>query len=264
MAMSIIWSGTDNRLGTRKAERMSPLIRLTVVVAMMVAPSIGSATVAQPTIPAHPAPASMAAFVTEAAQRFDIPETWIWAVIRIESRGDPHAVSSAGAMGLMQLMPATWATMRARCGLGVDPFDPHDNIIAGTAFLRVLHDRYGNPAAMLAAYNAGPARYDDWLARHHPLPQETVAYLARLSSVTGGAADGGGTILPPPDPLAWTRAALFAPRASDTAAAHLNADATASEAAPDRRAEERTPVTFAVVEPPSTGLFVPVGGGSRQ
>lgn len=155
--------------------------------------------------PTRATAAPVAAFVGEAAQRFGLPEAWLWAVIRVESGGDPRAVSPVGAMGLMQIMPTTWASMRARYGLGADPFDAHDNIVAGAAFLRLLHDRYGNPAAMLAAYNAGPARYDDWFAHRRSLPAETVSYLAQLGDVTGGS----GVAQAAPDPLAWTRAPLF-------------------------------------------------------
>ena len=79
----------------------------------------------------------------EAAQRFAIPASWIRAVMRVESFGDPRALSPKGAMGLMQIMPDTWSELRSRHGLGADPYDPHDNIIAGAAYLRELHDRYG-------------------------------------------------------------------------------------------------------------------------
>ncbi len=177
--------------------------RLTVAVFVLASPPIVAA--AQDAPPERAAASPIGAFVREGALRFDLPEAWIWAVIRIESRGDPRAISPAGAMGLMQVMPATWAAMRARYGLGGDPFDTHDNIIAGAAFLRLLHDRYGNPAAMLAAYNAGPGRYDDWLARRRPLPAETVAYVAQFGDMTGGQP----VAAPAPDPLAWTRAPLF-------------------------------------------------------
>lgn len=91
----------------------------------------------------------IATHVTEAAQRFGIPVPWIYAVVRIESGGDPHAVSPAGAMGLMQIMPGTWVELRARHGLGSDPFDPRDNILAGAAYLRDMWDRYGNIGARL-------------------------------------------------------------------------------------------------------------------
>jgi len=100
--------------------------------------------------------------------------------MRIESGGNRRAVSPAGAMGLMQLMPETWATFRIRYHLGRDPFDPHDNIFAAAAFLRELRDRYGSPG-FLAAYNAGPARYEVYRDRHRPLPAETVAYVKALA-----------------------------------------------------------------------------------
>jgi len=205
-----------------------------------------------------------AAHVASAARRFGIPEAWIWAVMRIESNGDARAVSTAGAMGLMQIMPATWATLRARYRLGSDPFNAHDNIMAGAAYLREMHDRYGDVTAMLAAYNAGPGRYDEHLARGRPLPSETVAYLAKLAPITGGAGDTQLAAAPSPDPFAWRRAALFAVRS--TAPSTVQPD-TANDAA-DVQAE-RLPtggagVTMAAVTLPSAGLFVPVSRRSPQ
>ncbi|WP_249209041.1 lytic transglycosylase domain-containing protein [Acetobacter okinawensis] len=120
--------------------------------------------------------------VRQAAERNAIPATWVRAVLQAESAGDPHAVSGAGAMGLMQLMPGTWKEVRRTLSLGADPFDPHDNIVAGAAYLRWLHDRYGD-AGFLAAYNAGPARYDDHLATGRPLPGETVSYVAQVRNL---------------------------------------------------------------------------------
>jgi len=114
--------------------------------------------------------------VRQAAERNALPATWVRAVLQAESAGDPHAVSGAGAMGLMQLMPGTWKDVRRTLNLGADPFDPHDNIAAGAAYLRWLHDRYGD-AGFLAAYNAGPTRYDDYLTTGRPLPGETVSYV---------------------------------------------------------------------------------------
>ncbi|NCP00883.1 MAG: lytic transglycosylase [Rhodobacterales bacterium CG15_BIG_FIL_POST_REV_8_21_14_020_59_13] len=118
--------------------------------------------------------------VREAAKRFGIPEHWIYAVIRIESAGRTRAVSSAGAMGLMQLMPGTWARQRDRFALGSDPFDPRDNIMAGTSYLREMYDRYG-AAGFLAAYNAGPGRYEAWLGGRRSLPLETRRYVAKIA-----------------------------------------------------------------------------------
>lgn len=123
-------------------------------------------------------PDRYAAHIADASKRFGIPERWIRAVMRLESAGELRAISPKGAMGLMQIMPDTWAELRARHRLGDDPYDPRDNILAGTAYLRELHDRYGSPG-FLAAYNAGPGRYEAYL-RGRPLPAETRAYVAAL------------------------------------------------------------------------------------
>lgn len=131
------------------------------------------------------------AYIAEASQRFGIPQAWIAAVMRAESAGDVDALSSAGAMGLMQVMPGTWAGLRIRYGLGEDPFDPRDNILAGTAYLREMWDRYRDVVAMLAAYNAGPARYDEYRSTDRPLPSETRAYVASLAPVLLGASRSG-------------------------------------------------------------------------
>jgi len=129
------------------------------------------------------------AYIAEASHRFGIPERWIRAVIRAESANNPRAVSGAGAMGLMQIMPGTWAELRAAHGLGADPFDRRDNILAGTAYLRQMYDRFGAPG-FLAAYNAGPGRYANHLRTGRPLPRETRNYVAMLSHQLGfGNAD---------------------------------------------------------------------------
>ena len=128
-----------------------------------------------------------AAAIAEASRRFDIPETWIRAIMRVESHGDVRAISPKGAMGLMQIMRPTWDGLRARYGLGNDPFDPHDNIIAGAAYLAEMGGHYGMPGA-LAAYNAGPARYEEHKLLGAPLPGETAAYLDKLTPVIRDAA----------------------------------------------------------------------------
>jgi hypothetical protein len=134
-----------------------------------------------------------AAEIAAASQRFGIPEAWIRAVMRAESAGDRHAVSHRGAMGLMQVMPATWAGLQAQHGLGADPFAPQDNIMAGTAYLREMLDRFGSVPLMLAAYNAGPRRVEMHLATGQPLPAETRAYVATLAPLLTGDA---GTAAP--------------------------------------------------------------------
>ena len=152
---------------------------------------------------------SYAAHIDEAAQRFELPAGWIRAVLRAESGGDPRAVSSAGAMGLMQIMPTTWNELRIHHGLGVDPFDPRDNILAGAAYLRQLHDRYGSIRAMLAAYNVGPARYEASLAGK-PLPPETRTYIAALAPIMNTESAAGATELVRPMAQSWREAPLFA------------------------------------------------------
>lgn len=123
-------------------------------------------------------------YVAEASARFGMPETWVRSVIVAESGGDPKAVSSKGAMGLMQLMPDTWKDMHSLHGLGPDPFDPKANILGGTAYLKAMFDHFGYPA-LFAAYNAGAARYEDHLRTGKPLPEETVAYVAEIEKRLG-------------------------------------------------------------------------------
>ena len=123
-------------------------------------------------------------FIAEASTRFALPARWIRAIIQIESAGDEHAISARGAIGLMQLMPGTWVELSVRYELGLDPFDPRDNILAGTAYLRELHDRFGS-AGFLGAYHAGPARYEQHLTTGEPLPPETTAYIAAVTPLLG-------------------------------------------------------------------------------
>jgi soluble lytic murein transglycosylase-like protein len=129
-------------------------------------------------------------FIDEASDRFGVPGAWIRAVIAAESGGRTTAngepiTSPAGAIGPMQVMPRTYEELRLRYGLGPDPADPEQNILAGTAYLKELHERFGR-AGMFAAYNAGPERYQAYLDGHLPLPEETRTYLAALGHVVSG------------------------------------------------------------------------------
>jgi soluble lytic murein transglycosylase-like protein len=109
--------------------------------------------------------------------------------MRAEGFSEERAISPKGAMGLMQIMPETWARLRVRCGIGADPYEPRDNILAAAAHLRELRDCYGSPG-FLAAYNAGPTRYEDHLTTGRPLPAETRAYVASIGSLSSvGALD---------------------------------------------------------------------------
>lgn len=125
-------------------------------------------------------------YIAEASARCGIPAEWIEQVMRAESRGKTvlngrPITSRAGAMGLMQLMPRTWAEMRSALGLGTDPHNPRDNVLAGTLYLRLMYDRFGYPG-LFAAYNAGPARYAAYLAGRRPLPGETRRYLVSTTA----------------------------------------------------------------------------------
>lgn len=152
-------------------------------------------------------------FIAEASQRYRIPERWIRAVMRAESAGNDRAVSHAGAMGLMQIMPGTWAELRAIHGFGSNPFDRRENILAGTAYLRAMYDRFGAPG-FLAAYNAGPGRYAEHIRTGRPLPRETRRYMASLSHELGfsGAVPLQATRTVSAE--RWQDAPLFAPVSS--------------------------------------------------
>jgi hypothetical protein len=130
--------------------------------------------------------------VDEAARRFGVPRDWIIAVMRQESggrtvlQGDVPITSIAGAMGLMQVMPDTYRDMRLDYRLGHDPYDPHDNVMAGAAYIKFLDGKYGYPA-LFAAYNDGPGNLEANLAGKRDLPAETIAYLTNIRIRLGDA-----------------------------------------------------------------------------
>ena len=111
--------------------------------------------------------------IAEASEAYDVPFGFVKAVIRVESNFNPNAVSKSGAMGLMQLMPRTAASLNV-----TDAFDPRQNIYGGTKFLRILIDRYdGDINLILAAYNAGDAA----VARYDGIPYpKTRGYVASV------------------------------------------------------------------------------------
>lgn len=152
-----------------------------------------------------------AKLIEEASGRFAVPVSWIRAVMHVESGGDEHATSPRGAMGLMQLMPATWVELSIRHGLGVDPFDARDNIIAGTAYLKDMHDRFGS-AGFLAAYHDGPARYEQHLATGRPLPKETTAHVAAVTPLLSDR-QSELTAIRIRRVVSWREAPLFVERA---------------------------------------------------
>jgi soluble lytic murein transglycosylase-like protein len=119
-------------------------------------------------------PAQIAPLIKDAAAREQLKEDLVRSVIERESAFRPCAVSSAGAQGLMQLMPATASELGVK-----DPFDPKQNIDAGTRYLKQMLDKYkGTMDLALAAYNAGPGRVD----REGGVPpiSETRAYILNI------------------------------------------------------------------------------------
>ena len=164
-------------------------------------------------------------------------------VTAIAGRGRVRAVSSKGAMGLMQIMPDTWAALRVRYRLGRDPYDPHDNIMAGAAYLREMWDRYGDVATMLAAYNAGPGRYDDYLETGRALPAETRAYVAGLAPLLGSGTTSEAQMVAQALTPDWRDAALFVARS-------------------EQRMASGTPGSASEPDAPADGIFVTPGAGS--
>lgn len=219
-------------------------------------------------VAAHP----FAGHVAEAAQRFGIPEAWIWAVMRAESNGDPAAISRAGAMGLMQIMPGTWGQLTARYGLGDNPWDVRANIHAGAAYLREMVDRYRDLPTALAAYNAGPGRVDDWRRRGRPLPAETIAYVTKLASNPGTSGIASPAVVPaiPRAPAApsWRDAALFVLRGdgvSDSSQAAADpAPVSQPGDIPSAPVSSPSGLPRRPSSPGSYGLFVPLSGRSEQ
>ena len=189
-------------------------------------------------------------YVEEASKRFLIPSSWIWAVMKTESAGDVRALSNKGAMGLMQIMPKTWETLRQQHALGTDPYDPRDNILAGAAYLRELHDRYGE-RGFLAAYNAGPGRYEEHLSGRRSLPAETVEYVLNFSSRIGFSSPGSSS-QSARNMLDLNASSLFPTPKSDLGGTS-SVDENHTTERPDA---DQHVVDLSALTPSSTGIFV--------
>lgn len=233
---------------------------MALVVALVITTSF--AAVAQTALPvAHPESPSItepvAGFIVEAARRYSVPATWVRAVMWAESGGNARAVSPKGAMGLMQIMPETWSELRARYGLGTDPFDVRDNILAGTAYLRELHDRYGTPG-FLAAYQAGPGRYDEYLAKGRPLPDETLVHLETLIPILEeGQVDGGVDLIAMPS---WRESPLFAVQRTRVS----GASSSSVKSQPERSSSPLAVVGMKQLSPQPVDLFAPIASQGRR
>lgn len=240
------WTGASTTACLRLFERgMRTVVPLFVALAVSNAVAVAEARAAEPKA-SYRTGSPFAKFIEKASHRFGVSTHWIRAVIDVESAGDVRARSSKSAMGLMQIMPETWAELRLRYGLGNDPYDPHDNILAGTAYLRELRDRFGAPG-LFAAYNAGPARYEERLAGR-PLPAETQAYLEKLAPVIGSDIAASRAVVG----LRSLAKALFVVRSENS-----KIFAQLKPEPPPNRAPMATSVhDISAVVPRATGLFV--------
>jgi hypothetical protein len=247
------------RSGSHHARRFRRHLHVVAMVVLFAACGIANA---QPVVAAQSTVTSKSdrieRFVAEAALRFRIPASWIKAIMQAESQGAVRAVSPKGAMGLMQIMPQTWADLRSRYGLGPNPFDPHDNILAGAAYLRELHDRYGT-VGFLAAYNAGPGRYEDHLGSGRPLPAETQAYVAALAPLLREDGSAPGNVITAII-RSWTSSPLFPVRANDASSAGRASSHDPSK----RRSAARQAMDWTGLAPQSVGLFAPLSARQHR
>ena len=238
------------RTGSHRSHQFCHHLSLAIVLVLLSANGVAHAQAGDRRVSAVTSESGrFARFVSEAALRFGIPTSWITAVMQAESRGVVRAVSPKGAMGLMQIMPDTWSGLRSRYGLGADPFDPHDNILAGAAYLHELHDRYG-AIGFLAAYNAGPGRYEDHLATGHPLPTETRAYVAALAPLLRDGGSEPGNIITAII-RSWTDAPLFSVRRSGGS----TVPPPSSDGVWKQRATATSAADWTGLAPQSEGLF---------
>jgi hypothetical protein len=251
------WTGVSTMAGLRSLGAMACMVAIfassILVTDAAYAARASSAAHRANALPVGP----FAAFITEASKRFAVPEHWIRSVMRVESAGEVRARSGKGAMGLMQIMPQTWLELRARYDLGADPYDPRDNILAGAAYIRELYQRFGAPG-FLAAYNAGPGRYENHLATDRPLPDETQEYVARLALTVEGK-QTGGKIAAVAKPSTLAGSPLFVVRI----ASNSTVDRPSPNARPDRRSNDRTVVDLSALVPQSSNLFVHLASETR-
>ena len=137
-------------------------------------------------------PVEYEAYVEAYAEEYELPPSLLYAVIRTESEFNPDAVSSAGAVGLMQLTEDTFSWAQYRCGVEEElpqekRFDPQTSIHYGSCVLALLEEMYGVRETALAAYNAGMGNVDGWAQQSTSLHNaitfpETQAYLIRVNN----------------------------------------------------------------------------------
>lgn len=244
------WTAASSPARGRFARRV-----LVVVAASAIATCVSiRETGGEPLSPGHPSSSvddPLNGFIAEASERFGLPTAWIRAIVRHGRDGSARVARRKGAVGLMQLMPETWAELRPRYALGDDQFDPRDSILAGTAHLREMYDRY-RLKEFFAAYYMGPTRYDEHLKSGLPLPADVQTFVAVLAPlIEPGLKDVVGS----PDRAnvaSWRKSPLFVVRSkrsssdNPSAASAPTERSTSSQSTTDRQA-------FA---PHSNGLFV--------
>jgi soluble lytic murein transglycosylase-like protein len=233
--------------------------RASRIAAVIFASGIASPLAAAPS-------ATCAEHLDEAAQVSGLPESLIAAVLHVESRGNSAAISPAGAKGCMQIMPTTWDSLTARYALEANVYDPRANMIGGALYLREMVERYGLPGG-LAAYNAGPGRYEAWLDGRRNLPRETINYVAQIAPVSGGNAAPPRVLPVAAVEPSWRQSSLFI--AFDGAVSTPSNVPTLRSDNRDVRIAPTSPLTaapaddrpqFAPASTPKSGLFANIEG----
>ena len=151
----------------KKTSKKRTLLTLLIVFLAFVTVCAALYLILAPDIDRALYPKTYGEYVTKYAEQYNVPVNLVYAVIRTESGFDPEAMSSAGAVGLMQMMPSTfrWLTddMLGESLADEMLYDPETNVRYGVYYLRRLYDRYGDWTTACAAYNAGSGRVDGWL-----------------------------------------------------------------------------------------------------
>ncbi len=231
---------------------------------MFCIPAMAQTSPVEPSAGTLPPTESVDALIDESSRRFSIPALWIRSVMHVESGGDAQALSPKGAVGLMQIMPETYTELRQKFGLGADPYQPHNNIMAGAAYLREMLDLYGT-SGFLAAYNAGPARYDEHLTTGEPLPEETQIYLSRLAPMLSAAQID--SIPASTNPVTWMTSPLFIDdeiTSNSGAVQHDNGGFPNADPQQNQQQINATAKTaIAALVPQSGGLFLNLSAASK-
>lgn len=165
-----------------RADSSGKLVRRTIVVQpRVIQASLPGAPREERSAPMNLAPdASVNEIIEHAAERHKVDPLLVHSVIQVESAYNKYAVSPKGAMGMMQLMPATARSLGVR-----NPFDPRENIEAGVRYLKQLQDTFGDLRHALAAYNAGPGAVSKY--RTIPPYAETQNYVFQVGKRLGNA-----------------------------------------------------------------------------